>query len=159
MPLLNPEVQGHECEIVPSGYNGDGTGFLKIAFEGVGEIDFIVGALLTAKPFQETEVEGRTVKLETVSEIITKKVFYRGSSIKARDVFDIAAAAQDYHEEVVEALRGYPDRVADALARLEKLNPEFIDKTISELAITEKFRDLVGIARENAVAVLQDATR
>lgn len=64
LPLLNPETQGFECEIVPSGYNGDGANFLKIAFEDIGEIDFIVGALLTAEPFRETEVEGRTVKLE-----------------------------------------------------------------------------------------------
>lgn len=155
LPLLNPETQGFECEIVPSGYNGDGTNFLKIAFDDIGEIDFIVGATLTAEPFRETEVKGRIVKLETVPEIITKKIFYRGGTIKARDVFDIAAASQDHRDEIVEALQGYPDHVAAALAKLGKLNPEFVDETISELTISEGFRDLAKTARECAVEVLE----
>jgi hypothetical protein len=155
LPLLNPETQGYECEIRPSGYNGDGNGFLKIAFEDIGEIDFIVGMLLTAEPFREAVVEGRTVKLETVAEIIAKKIFYRGGNIKPRDIFDLAAAAQDHRNEIMEALRRYPDHVVAALRRLEKLNPEFIDKTISELAISKKFCDFAGTARESAVETLE----
>jgi hypothetical protein len=155
LPLLNPETQGHGCEIVPSGYNGDGANFLKIAFDGIGEIDFIVGALLTDEPYRETEVGGRTVKLETVPEIITKKIVYRGGSIKARDIFDIAAAAQEHRDEILKALRGYPDHVAATLAKLRKLNPEYVDETISELAISERFCDLAGAARERAVQVLE----
>lgn len=155
LPLLNPESQSYACEIVPSGYSGDGANFLKIAFEDIGEIDFIVGALLTNDPFLETEVEGRTVKLETVPEIITKKIFYRGGSIKARDVFDIAAAAQDHRDEIVKALQGYPDHVAAALAKLGKLNPEFVDEAISELAISDNFRDLAGTALKRAIEILE----
>lgn len=155
LPLLNPETQDFECEIVPSGYSGDGANFLKIAFDGIGEIDFILGGLLTDDPFRETEVEGRIVKLETVSEIITKKVFYRGGSIKPRDVFDIAAAAQDHQDDIVKALQGYPKHAAAALTKLDKLNPEFIDETISELAISEEFRDLVGDARKHAIAIFE----
>lgn len=159
LPLLNPETQGYECEIVPSGYSGDGAGFLKVAFEGIGEIDFIVGALLTAEPFQKTEVEGRAVKLETVPEIITKKIFYRGGSVKARDIFDIAAAAQAHRDEIVNALQDYVDHATTALVKLGKLNPEFIDEAISQLAISEDFRDLAKTARERAGEVLKAITR
>ena len=159
LPLLNPETQGFECEVVPSGYSGDGANFLKIAFDDIGEIDFIVGVLLTTEPFRETDVEGRAVKLETVPEIIAKKIFYRGGNIKARDVFDIAAAAQDHHDEIVKALQEYPDHVAAALAKIGKLNPEFIDETISELAISEGFRELAETARERAVEILTTSTQ
>jgi hypothetical protein len=154
LPLLNPETQGFECEVVPSGYDGDGTNFLKIAFDDIGEIDFIVGALLTAEPIRETEVAGRTVKLETVQEIITKKIFYRGRNITARDIFDIAAAAQDHRDEIVKALQGYPDQVAAAIDRFARLNPDFIDETISELAISDGFHDLARTARQRAIEIL-----
>jgi hypothetical protein len=155
LPLLNPETQGYHFDVLPSGYSGDGAGFLKIAFDGVGEIDFIVGAQLTDEAFRETEVEGRIVKLETVPEIITKKIVYRGKNITARDIFDVAAAAQDYRGELVGALRSYPDHVAAALAKIDKLNPEFVDEAIRELAISENFRNLAGVARTRAVELLR----
>jgi hypothetical protein len=154
LPLLNPETQGYDFDVVPSGYSGDGAGFLKIAFDGIGEIDFIVGAQLTDEPFRETEVEGRIVKLETVPEIITKKIVYRGKNITARDVFDVAAATQDHRDELVRALLSYPDHVTAALAKIDKLNPDFIDEAIRELAISESFRDLAGVARLRAVELL-----
>jgi len=57
--------------------------FQKFAFENVGEIDFIVAGALTRTPFELHEVEGRVVRLETIPEIITKKVYYPGIGSKA----------------------------------------------------------------------------
>lgn len=59
----------------------------------------------------------------------------------------------------MKALQGYPNHVATALAKLDKLNPEFIDETISELVISEGYRDLVGSARRHAVEILEAATQ
>lgn len=64
-------------DVAPSDYQGDGLRFQKFAFEGVGEIDFIVAGALTGKPFETREVEGRAVRLETIPEIIAKKVYHR----------------------------------------------------------------------------------
>ena len=38
---------------------------------------------------------GRTVEIETDAEIIAKKIVYRGSRFKARDVFDFACVIQN----------------------------------------------------------------
>jgi hypothetical protein len=38
LPFLDPKLHDFEFEIRPSDYGGDGTGFLKLAFVGLGEI-------------------------------------------------------------------------------------------------------------------------
>ncbi|RWP68830.1 hypothetical protein [Mesorhizobium sp.] len=83
--LDDPQLLGHRpsgshlhFETMPSDYLGDGLRFQKFAFEDVGEIDFIVAGALTTKPLETRVVEGRTVRLETIPEIIAKKVYYRG---------------------------------------------------------------------------------
>jgi hypothetical protein len=94
LPFLDPNLHDFEFEIRPSDYGGDGTGFLKLAFEGIGEVDFIVAHALTDIPTTKQTIEGEDVDLETVAEIIAKKIHYRGATIKPRDIFDIAAAAR-----------------------------------------------------------------
>jgi hypothetical protein len=70
----------------------------KLAFEDIGEIDFIVGHAMTAAPTTRRTIKGEDVELETVAEIIAKKIHYRGATIKPRDIFDISAAAS--HDRV-----------------------------------------------------------
>lgn len=41
LPFLDPQKRDFDFEIQPSDHIGDGTGFLKLAFE-FGEIDFII---------------------------------------------------------------------------------------------------------------------
>src|SRR5262249_9557479 len=85
LPFLDPQKHDFEFEIQPSDYIGDGVGFLKIAFERIGEIDFIVSGPKTANPTIERVIEGRNTLLDTVPEIIVKKIIYRGASLKPRD--------------------------------------------------------------------------
>jgi hypothetical protein len=72
---LDPKLHDFKFEIFPADYDGDGSGFLKIAFKDIGEIDFIVGHSLTLSPTIQTTVENEIVQLETIPEIITKKSF------------------------------------------------------------------------------------
>lgn len=116
LPFLNPGVHDFEFEIRPSDYAGDGSRFLKLAFGEIGEIDFIVAQTLTMPGALRQIVEGEDVNLETVAEIITKKVHYRGSNIKPRDIFDIAVATRHDRHAVIDALRPYKDDVAKTAA-------------------------------------------
>ncbi|MER8784332.1 nucleotidyl transferase AbiEii/AbiGii toxin family protein [Mesorhizobium sp. M1006] len=133
--FIDPSKSRLRFDLVPSDYQGDGLRFQKFAFEGIGEIDFIVAGALTTTPFETCVVEGRTVRLETIPEIIAKKVYYRGSEAKPRDIFDIAAAARSQLGEVVNALRTLPEHVARTRERMEKLNPEFVGRAIAQLMI------------------------
>ena len=82
LPFLDPHKHDFNFEISPSAYDGDGAGFLKLAFTGIGEIDFIVSQPKTASPTIQRVVEGESILLETIPEIITKKIVHRGSSIR-----------------------------------------------------------------------------
>jgi hypothetical protein len=87
LPFLDPQKQDFYFEVRPSDYKGDGTGFLKLGFE-FGEIDFIVAQSLTSSPTTGATVEDEAVLLETVPEVIAKKIYHRGNSIMPRDIFD-----------------------------------------------------------------------
>ena len=155
LSYLDPKLRDFEFEIRPSDYTGDGSQFLKLAFDGIGEIDFVVGAALTQHPTTSRTVEGEEVRLETLAEIITKKIYYRGASIKPRDIFDIAAAAKHHRAPVVEALQGYRNEVATTLAAIERLNPEFVNAAIAALAIKDAYRPVAHTAIADAKAFLQ----
>lgn len=65
------------------------SGFIKLFFPE-GEIDFVVSGSLTRNPTRHEEVLGRTVAVETSTEIVAKKVWHRGPEFTARDIFDLA---------------------------------------------------------------------
>ena len=115
LAYLDPQKRDFDLEVGPTEYDGDGTRFLKLAFEGIGQIDFIVGSSITASPTTRRMIENEIVELENVPEIITKKVYYRGPNIRPRDIFDIAAAAHTHADATIEALRFFRSEVARTL--------------------------------------------
>jgi len=154
LAFLDPQKRDFEFEVRPTEYDGDGTRFLKLAFKDIGQIDFIVGSSMTPSPTTQRTIEGETVELETVSEIITKKVYRRGSNIRPRDIFDIAAAAETHADAIVEALRSYRDEVARTLITLDKLNPDFVNGAIADLAIKDLYKSIATTAIERARTIL-----
>jgi hypothetical protein len=152
--LLNPDKNDFKFEVLPTEYNGDGTGFLKFVFENIGEIDFIVGHAMTDQPTLRQTIEGTEVLLETIPEIITKKIYYRGASIKPRDIFDIAAGAEKHQDQIIGALKAYRPEVTKTLEILSKLNPDFVKASIDSLAIKSKYKALAKTALDRAKEIL-----
>jgi Nucleotidyl transferase AbiEii toxin, Type IV TA system len=155
LPFLDPKLCDFEFEIRPSDYGGNGTGFLKLAFEGIGEVAFIVAHALTDIPTTRQTIEGEDVDLETVAEIIAKKIHYRGATIKPRDIFDIAAAARHDRDSIIRALKYHKDDVAKTLSAIERLKPDFVNATMAELAIKDSFKPIVGTALGDATELLK----
>jgi hypothetical protein len=155
LPFLDPKTHNFNFEIKPAEYSGDASGFLKLAFEGVGEVDFIVGHAMTPSPTTQRVIEDETVQLETIPEIIIKKIYHRGPNIQSRDIFDIAAAGEQHADSIIEELRSYPEKVASTLARIEKLNPEFVNNAIAELAIKDSYRSVAKNALERTKDILR----
>lgn len=155
--FIDPSRSNLHFDTVPADYLGDGLRFQKFAFENVGEIDFIVAGTLTRTPFEWREVEGRAVRLETIPEIIAKKVYHRGSEATPRDIFDIAAAARTHLLPTIGALRAFPDEVSRTKMRLEKLNPEFVSRAIAQLMIMPEFEISATDSLDAAIAVLDQA--
>ncbi len=70
-----------------------------------GEIDFVATSPLTEHPFEEYEVLGRKVLLETPVEIVAKKLWHRGARATARDLLDLAMVIEHDYQEILK----YPD--------------------------------------------------
>jgi hypothetical protein len=152
--FLEPSKHDFDFEIRPTGYQGDGTGFLKLGFD-FGEIDFIVASSLTSTPTTKTEVENEIVLLETIPEVIAKKVYHRGDSIAPRDIFDIAAGGEKHAETIIKELANYSDRVAGALVSIDRLKPDFVNTTIEQLLIKEAYKPLAKTALGRTKEILK----
>lgn len=159
LSFLDPQKQDLNFELAPSAYGGDGAHFLKIVFGEMGEIDFIVASSRTQRPTIEQKIEGVMTLLETVPEVIAKKITYRGSHIQPRDIFDIAAAAESRENDVKAALQPFKADVAVALATIQKLNPKFVRDSIATLQIQDGYKGLVDQTLERAVYFLRDRLR
>lgn len=55
-----------------------------------GEIDFVAAPNLTTRAFETWRIAGRAVRVETAVEIVAKKMWHRGATATARDLFDLA---------------------------------------------------------------------
>ena len=155
LAFLDPEKQDFQFEIQPDGCIGDGARSLRLAFENTGQIDFIVAAMLTSSPAKPTAIEGETVLLETIPEIITKKIFYRGENMTPRDVFDIAAAGERYLDSIIPELRQYREQVIRALRTIDRIHVDFMNRAIAELAIKEPYKEIAKAAIQKSKGILR----
>lgn len=155
LPLLDPQKRDFQFEIPLSDYKGDGARFLKLGFDKIGEIDFIVANAMTASPTTQDTVEGENVLLDTIPEIITKKIHYRGTNIKPRDIFDIAAAGEQHAISIIKELRAYRDDVARTLTTIDKLKPDFVSSTIAQLLIKDRYAAIAKTSLERAKEILR----
>jgi hypothetical protein len=81
----------------------------------------------------------------------------RGANIKPRDIFDVAAAAEQHGDAIITALRRYPDAVNATLGKLNELNPEFVNRAIQALMIRDSFRETSRSAIERAKEILKSS--
>jgi hypothetical protein len=88
LSFLNPETHDFQFGIKLLSCVGDGTRSLKLVFD-IGEIDFIIASSLTLRPTRTATVEGFDLQLETIPEIISKKIYYRAATLKPRDIFEL----------------------------------------------------------------------
>ncbi|WP_234684195.1 nucleotidyl transferase AbiEii/AbiGii toxin family protein [Bradyrhizobium monzae] len=154
LPFLDPQKHDFHFEVGPADYKGDGARLPKLGFE-FGEIDFIVAQSLTSSPTTQSTVEGEMVLLETIPEIIAKKIYHRGDSIVPRDIFDIAAAGEKHAEAIIRELASYRNSVTSTLAAIDRLKPDFVSAVINQLSIKDPYLPIANIALERTQELLR----
>ena len=81
--------------------------FVKLQFEE-GEIDFVAAPNLTDTAWEQWEIQGRPVRVETAAEVIAKKMYHRGDRATARDLFDLALVAENrFLEQIMDPGEGF----------------------------------------------------
>jgi hypothetical protein len=94
---VNPRLGGF-AENLTAEYT-DGAEYVKL-FMPQGEIDFVAASPLTTNPFEEHEVLGRRIILETPVEIVAKKIWYRGDRATPRDLLDLALVIEECPDDI-----------------------------------------------------------
>lgn len=80
-------------------------------------------------PFQSVNLWGHEILIDTVEEIIAKKIYYRGDKGNSRDLFDIAIA---FHKE--------PDILTRTILKKDKVITLF--ETVSNIYNNQELKDL-----------------
>lgn len=106
--------------------------YLKLELDK-GEIDFIVGGRRTDEPTQPWEFEGRTILIETPWEAAIKKIFYRPSTFKVRDVFDLAAVIDHDGKKLQTYLPEVEDKLDKLIDRIDALAPSYAALVVNDI--------------------------
>ncbi len=119
-----------------------------------GEIDFIVAAALTDLTPWLYKFKGREIPIEAPSEILAKKLKYRGSQIIARDIFDILAAHRADPAIVAAAVLAAPEGTRHAVDRIQRMADRFRETIVDEVNPTDSGAELLEIDPIRAAEIL-----
>lgn len=97
---LSPRLSDVAADI--TGDYEEAAEFLKL-YLPEGQIDIVASRPLTANPYEATDIFGREVWVETSAEIVAKKMFYRGNTPKARDIYDMALVLEKEPKAMAQA--------------------------------------------------------
>ncbi len=122
--------------------------YLKLEYSE-GEVDFIVSGPLSdlAKSFCEVDLSDlpakrkATIQIEHPAEIALKKMHYRPTMLKSRDIFDIAVVDSIDHEALVGNLNEISDKKIALLKRLSGIDRKFLQAELAELDILAGWDD------------------
>jgi hypothetical protein len=102
--------------------------YLKLSVLGAGEIDFLAASSLLENATTPFAIAERTIRRERPCEIIAKKIYYRGSAFKPRDVFDLAGTYLSMPDELLKAAASpflTPEIYARVRLRIESRSQAF----------------------------------
>ncbi len=140
------------------GYQFPGN-YLKLELDQ-GEIDFISGGRRTDDPTEPWEFEGRAILIETPWEAAIRKIFYRSSTFKIRDVFDLAAVIDHDGDKLKSYLPEVEDKLDRLIDRLDALMPVYAQNIVTDINPTEKGRKYGDTAAiETALNFIRDWKR
>jgi hypothetical protein len=83
-----------------------------------GEIDFVAAPNLTTPAFETWRIAGHEVRVETAVEIVAKKMWHRGATATARDLFDLALVIERERRALTRAARFLVRHRTEFLAQL-----------------------------------------
>jgi hypothetical protein len=113
---VNPRLGGPAEAMFPE-YT-DASEYVKL-FMPQGEIDFVAATPLTADPFEEFEVLGRRIILESPVEIVAKKMWHRGNRATPRDLLDFALVLDKHYPAILKNRQVFEKNLKSFIAQCE----------------------------------------
>jgi len=127
--------------------------FIKLYLSNGRQIDFIVSPVLTSEPYTRETVLGEIIQVETPWEIVVKKLFYRGESLKVRDVMDTVNVWKRYPKELERELKIAESKKRAIESRLEILKEVWnrevealalYDEDLKSTDVLQKFEEIIS---------------
>lgn len=95
-----------------------------------GEIDFLSSALQTSPGFSLETFRGQTIALETVDEVMVKKLRYRSTTFTLRDAFDLACVLKAKPETILTLAAEVADAIPRATLAITSLSNEKVRSAV-----------------------------
>lgn len=126
--------------------------YLKLIYPE-GEIDFIVASFITDVPTERKVIDrnelrpglSHSIEIEHPVEIALKKLNYRGTLLKVRDIFDIVVVDQIFPDLLQDNLRHVSHLKTAINTRLASVQEGFVRNELAELNIAEEWRSIADI--------------
>lgn len=154
---VNPRLSDAADTLCESQYV-EAANFVKLILDA-GEIDFVASPNLlpSEHAFEQWELFGRHVRVETAAEIIAKKMYHRGGQATARDLFDLVTVVEMAPESLELAIP-FMDRHCDAFCEnLKSASRNFVLEFDAVKCID--YRPTFEHAREVALGFLEALDR
>ena len=130
--------------------------YLKLVLDR-GEIHFIISGSRTDRAIESWEFRGRILNIDTPWETAVKKMLYRPSTFKVRNVFDLAAVVKRHPDELRAGLSEIEDRLTRLTDRIDRLRPAYEVLAESDIHPTETGRKyMTSAAIESVFEFLRD---
>ena len=134
----------------------EATHYVKLRY-AEGEIDFIVSHSLSNLPNGKFDFCGRSIPIESPTEIILKKLHYRAGLLKPRDIFDTAVVLSTEHATCLidhgYLLANVRERL---IKRLNDLPDEYFHAAMDELNIFPEWEHITASARDSVMDYVTD---
>jgi hypothetical protein len=120
--------------------------YLKLKYPE-SEIDFLVTAPISSLPPIEKQIDltgirkgsKPTIRLDPPVEIALKKLHYRATMLKPRDVFDISVVNAIDGDALIANLHEVAEKKNDLLRRLDAIKEDFLQAELAELDIRPRW--------------------
>ncbi|MBX9845428.1 MAG: nucleotidyl transferase AbiEii/AbiGii toxin family protein [Xanthobacteraceae bacterium] len=159
LTILSPRLGGEgiwECTAFEEQAN-----HLKLVYPE-GEIDFIVAGNITGLADEPISVESDrdlpplTVNVEHPVEIALKKLHYRGTLLKIRDIFDIAVVDSQQADVLDRNLVHVSHLKRGIAARLTNISDDFCRRELAELDIADGWRSVADTCLSRVRQIVRD---
>jgi len=108
-----------------------------------GEIDFLISKFMTVEPTKTRALKQWSIQLETSAEIIAKKIRFRFSQFKRRDIFDLGAAATLRPEALDVAFAANLDNLPRLRDRITTMQADYDRHVVDDMSPTAFGGDLI----------------
>jgi predicted nucleotidyltransferase component of viral defense system len=138
LTCISPRLNDNAPIIFKENEYTEQSNFVKIAIENGQYIDFILSPYLTKKPVRLYSYKNQKIQIESPTEIIIKKIFYRSETFKTRDIYDLGVVLFYRENELRNNLQIYLNKLPALFERINQHKKRYYNE-VNQLELIGKY--------------------